>query len=243
MKKVVWANKSNGQLCVTIPQGKTEKIDYSRSHEWMKNKKYINKFINLVNLKTTNYVLDAGCGSGYVSAEIRPKVKDLLQIDHDWAMLSRNNVAKNTETLKADLSNLWMLKDEIFDYIFSRSLFHRLINPQKAYNEFFRLIKPKGKLVVSLSHVPEDLLEEYKKIMSKKGYRLYLTNKQWENFFKYNKKFKIAKKGKIFFELNLNHWGLLKEHENASEKFRKYFKLKKGMIECSHSIFVLEKTK
>lgn len=86
-------------------------------------------------------MLDARCGSGYVAAAIRPKVKDLLQIDHDWAILSKNNIANHTETLKAELLNLWMIKDGIFDFIFYRSVLHRLEEPEKAYAEFKRLLK------------------------------------------------------------------------------------------------------
>ncbi len=218
-----------------------EKIDYTKSHEWMNDKKYILEFVNLVKLKKSDYVLDAGCGSGYVAAIIRPKVKDLLQIDHDWTMLNTNNIAKHTETLKADLSNLWMLGDKIFNFIFCRSVFHRLKEPEKAYKEFKRLLKKNGKMVLSVSYAPEALQGEYKKIMENRGFRLYLTYKEWYNLFAKDNDMKLVKNGNILFNIDLNHWGLLKEHENASQEFKNYFKLNKGIIECSHAYFVLEK--
>lgn len=220
-----------------------DKIDYSTSNEWMADAKYINEFVNLVELNKNHYVLDAGCGSGYVAVAVRPKVKDLLQIDHDWAMLSRNNLAKHTETLKADLLNLWMIGDEIFDFIFCRSVMHRLKDPEKAYKEFKRLLKKGGKLVLSVSYTPESLQEEYKKIMGNRGFRLYLTYKEWHDFFVKDKDIKLVKNGKIFFNIDLSHWGLLKEHENASPEFKEYFKLNNGAIECRHAYFVLEKCK
>src|SRR3989338_8583318 len=170
-----------------------EKINYDKSHEWMADSKYIDEFVGLAQLSKEDYVLDAGCGSGYVAAEIRPKVKDLLQIDHDWAMLSKNNIAHHTETLKADLLNLWMIKDGIFDFIFCRSVLHRLNDPEKAYSEFTRLLKKGGKLVLSVSFAPEGLKEEYEKIMGNKGFRLYLTNKEWHGLFAKNKDMKLIK--------------------------------------------------
>lgn len=218
-----------------------EKINYDKSHQWMADSKYIDEFVGLVQLSKKDYVLDAGCGSGYVAAAIRPKVKDILQIDHDWAMLSSNNIAKHTETLKADLLNLWMIGNGIFDFIFCRSVLHRLNEPEKAYMEFKRLLKPGGKFVISLSYAPEALRDEYKKIMSNKGFRLYLTYKEWHDLFIKNKGMKLVKNGEIFFKLDLNNWGLLKEHENASREFKEYFKLNNGIIECSHAYFVLEK--
>ena len=220
-----------------------EKINYDKSHEWMADSRYVEEFISLADLNKSHYVLDAGCGSGYVAAAIRPKVRDLLQIDHDWAMLSRNNLAHHTETLKADLLNLWMLKGSNFDFIFCRSVLHRLREPEKAYMEFKRLLKPGGKLVVSVSYSPDSLKGEYLKIMGNKGFRLYLTYKKWRDFFTKGKDRKLIKDGKIFFKLDLNHWGLLKEHENASKEFREYFKLSNGIIECSHAYFVLEKNR
>ena len=36
----------------------------------MSDNKYIEKFVSLVELRRNNYVLDAGCGSGYVAAKI-----------------------------------------------------------------------------------------------------------------------------------------------------------------------------
>ena len=218
-----------------------EKIDYTNSHDWMRDGKYILEFVNLVELRKSDYVLDAGCGSGYVAAEIRPKVKDILQIDHDWAMLSKNNIAHHTETLKADLLNLWMIKDGIFDFIFCRSVLHRLKEPEKAYGEFKRLLKKGGKLVLSVSFAPEGLKEEYEKIMGNKGFRLYLTYKEWHGLFAKNKDMKLIKEGEILFNLDLKYWGLLKEHENASREFKEYFKLKNGIIACSHAYFILEK--
>lgn len=220
-----------------------EKIDYSKSHEWMSDMKYIKEFTSLVELNKNQYVLDAGCGSGYVADTIRSKVKDLLQIDHDWAMLSKNNVAKHTETLKADLSNLWMIGDETFDVIFCRSVMHRLKDTEKTYMEFRRILKKGGKLVVSVSYSPKSLEAEYESIMSSRGFRLFLNYQQWHDFFTRNKDMKLIGEGKIFFSLNLNHWGLLKEHENSSKEFKEYFNLRNGIIDCRHAYFIVEKSK
>ncbi|MEK6949579.1 MAG: class I SAM-dependent methyltransferase [Nanoarchaeota archaeon] len=216
-------------------------IDYSKSHKWMSDYAYIKEFTSLITLDKSYHVSDAGCGSGYVAAKIRPKVKELLQIDHDWAMLSKNNLAKHTDTLKASLLNLWMIGDEIFDAIFCRSVMHRLKQPDHAYREFIRILKPNGKLAVSVSPLPDDFQDEYKKIMDNKGFRLYLTAKEWKDLFLRSEKAKVLKEGRIKFNLDLRHWGLLKEHENASGGFRKYFKLSDGIIECQHAYFVIEK--
>ncbi|MBL7056534.1 class I SAM-dependent methyltransferase [Candidatus Woesearchaeota archaeon] len=217
-------------------------IDYTKSHEWMQQDGYIDKFVGLVSLKKESYVLDAGCGSGYVADKIRPQVKDLLQIDHDWTMLSQNNVARHTETLKADLLNLWMIKDGIFDAVFCRSVFHRLREPSKAYQEFKRLLKPGGTLVTTVAHLPDTTFkEEYKEMVDRKGFRLYKTPAEWKEFFLENNDVSIIEEGTIDFDIDLNNWGLLKEHENASDDFKKHFKLENGIIKCQHVFFVIKK--
>ncbi|MEK6943380.1 MAG: class I SAM-dependent methyltransferase [Nanoarchaeota archaeon] len=218
-----------------------DKIDYSKSDDWMKDRDYIRQFVNLVKLDKNNYVLDAGCGSGYVAEEVRPKVKDVLQIDYDWAMLSKNAMVHHASTLRTSILDLWMIKDSVFDAIFCRSVLHRLENPEKAYSELIRVLKPRGKIVASVSHLPEEVAEEYKKMMSSKGKRSYLTQSEWRSLLLKKNDVKIIKEGKIKFNINLNVWGLLKEHENASESFRKFFKLKNGIIECSHAYFIIEK--
>ena len=218
-----------------------EKIDYSKSHNWMKERSYIEEFIGLIPLSKNQYVLDAGCGSGYVAEEIRPKVKEVLQIDYDWAMLSKNAMVHHTSTLKTSILDLWMIKDNLFDAIFCRSVLHRLQEPKLAYKELLRVLKPKGKIVFSISHAPSEVKEEYEKMMSNKGSRLYLTEDQWKEMLSSEKNSKITKQGKIKFSLDLNTWGLLKEHQNSSKKFKEFFKLKDNIIECSHVYFVVEK--
>ena len=42
------------------------KIDYSKSKEWMSDEKYLHEFVDLVELKKDDTVLDVGCGNGYV---------------------------------------------------------------------------------------------------------------------------------------------------------------------------------
>lgn len=217
------------------------KINYFKSHVWMRDREYIREFVNLIALNKHGHALDAGSGSGYVSAEIKPKVKKLLQIDHDWAMLDRNNLAKHVDTLKADLSDLWMVGNSTFDYVLSRSVMHRLKQPGKVYQEFVRILKTGGKLIVSVSQIPDEHQQEFRHVMKSRGYRLNLTTKQWRKFFMGDRKMRLVKEGKIFFNLNLNKWGLLKEHKNASQGFKEYFKFKNGIIECNHSYFVLEK--
>jgi ubiquinone/menaquinone biosynthesis C-methylase UbiE len=101
-------------------------------------------------------VLDAGCGTGFVTRELIKKGWDCISIDLSENMLSVAKKKAEQESLKADFRHcsvldLSMFKDKEFDVIMLNGVLP-YINEEdeiKAYNECKRVLKDNGSLIIA----------------------------------------------------------------------------------------------
>ncbi|PAF51484.1 hypothetical protein BKH43_01880 [Helicobacter sp. 13S00401-1] len=107
-----------------------------------------------VPIKEGMKVLDCGCGPGFFSILLCKLGCKVTSVDYSDDMLQRARV--NTEDylsdnkpefFKMDAQNL-DFKDESFDLVISRNLTWNLPNPPKAYEEWLRVLKKGGTLLV-----------------------------------------------------------------------------------------------
>ena len=107
-----------------------------------------------VNFSGIHKVLDAGCGSGFVTRNLLDLFPDLniTGIDYgidrveDAKRLAKEE-GKEATFLEASLYDL-PFKDNEFDMVVSRFVFHHLDDHQKAMNELYRVVKPGGQVVI-----------------------------------------------------------------------------------------------
>lgn len=97
-------------------------------------------------------VLDVGCGPGFFATELAKNGFCVTAVDMSRGMLEqtrRRAQIKGVEvgTLLADAKQL-PFADETFDLVCCRDLVWNLPDPQSAYREWLRVLKPKAKLVV-----------------------------------------------------------------------------------------------
>lgn len=103
-------------------------------------------------------VLDAGCGSGIICrmlALINAK-KNVhfhgIEVSKETAFLAQKRIEgielfSNITLTQANLENV-PYPDESFDAIICRYVYEHMANPQQVTDEFFRLLRPGGKLMV-----------------------------------------------------------------------------------------------
>jgi ubiquinone/menaquinone biosynthesis C-methylase UbiE len=100
-------------------------------------------------------ILDAGCGPGYVDQALARKYPDLkiTGIDNSQDMIDLANKNKSSTDLKYqityqldDIQNL-SLQDNSADLIISSLSLHHWSNPQLAFKESYRILKPQGHLL------------------------------------------------------------------------------------------------
>lgn len=94
-------------------------------------------------------VLDAGCGSGRVSAELAKRLRGgrLVAVDGSEAMIAkaRERLGEDVTYLVADLSELEL--EEPVDLIFSTATFHWIVDHDRLFRRLHAALRPGGRLV------------------------------------------------------------------------------------------------
>lgn len=116
------------------------------------------QFLDIVkelNPKSNQKFLDAGCGTGDFEKFMcskRTKIS-LTAVDFSPNMIKkakkRCREFNNVEFIKADLKENLKFKSNLFDGIVTINVLFSINNTEKLFKEFFRILKPGGKLVIA----------------------------------------------------------------------------------------------
>lgn len=120
-------------------------------------------------------ILDIGTGPGFFPRILSREGHNVVGIDcsNEMINLAKKNSNYDCEFYVMD-SHILEFQDNYFDLIVSRNVTWTLYNPQKAYKEWKRVLKPGGKLIIFdanwyLSFFDDDVKEKVEK--SIKDYR------------------------------------------------------------------------
>jgi SAM-dependent methyltransferase len=99
-------------------------------------------------------VLDAGCGSGPLTAALRDQGATVSAFDLSPAMvdLAGERLGDDADLLVADLAKALPYDDHTFDLVVSSLALHYLEDWIAPLTEFRRVLRPGGRLVVSVPH-------------------------------------------------------------------------------------------
>lgn len=98
-------------------------------------------------------ILDVACGPGVVTAAIAPGAASVTAFDATEQMLekARARCAKaglrNVQFRRGDAENL-PFEEAQFDGVVTRLAVHHFANPQRAFDEMFRVLRPNGTVVI-----------------------------------------------------------------------------------------------
>ena len=120
----------------------------------MQNEKFslwTNELKQIMGERTGLQILDVGTGSGYMALLLASAGNDVTGIDLcdsmiDSAKALRDELKLDAEFLVNDAQQLPFL-DNSFDLLITRNLTWTLPNLEKAYTEWYRVLKPEGILV------------------------------------------------------------------------------------------------
>jgi ubiquinone/menaquinone biosynthesis C-methylase UbiE len=109
--------------------------------------------IQAVTLRGDERVLDAGCGAGHTALAFAPHVAEVVAVDLTLAMLTQvRRLAKerglaNVVAVRGDVEKL-QFPDNSFDLVTTRYSAHHWPRPAAAMQEFARVLKPGGTLLL-----------------------------------------------------------------------------------------------
>ena len=157
--------------------------------EWVNKEDIVGTFIDLCDLESSDIVLDVGCGTGKIICSICDMVKEGHGMDISEEMLSfiDKDKYKNLFLKIGDITNT-DYKDNTFDKITARLIFHHLVNEEnlkKAIMECYRILKPNGRIIISEGVPPhKDLKEDYTRIFELKEKRIVFLPEDFERILK-----------------------------------------------------------
>lgn len=100
-------------------------------------------------------VLDAGCGEGYLARTLADRGADVTGVDVSQGLIdaasSHPSSTDKTTFVRASVDDL-PFDDDAFDLIVCNHLFSHLHDPTGALNEFSRVLKSGGRLVLLTLH-------------------------------------------------------------------------------------------
>jgi SAM-dependent methyltransferase len=99
-------------------------------------------------------ILDAGCGAGPLLAALRDRGAIVTGFDKSAGMLqlARRRLGDDADVLVADLGSPLPFQDRTFDDVTASLVLHYLKDWGPALAELRRVIKPGGRLIVSVDH-------------------------------------------------------------------------------------------
>jgi ubiquinone/menaquinone biosynthesis C-methylase UbiE len=96
-------------------------------------------------------VADIGCGEGYVLGKINSQ--ELVGFDISETALKRASAVKNATLVKGNAESL-PFSESYFDAVLCSETLEHTQNPKKVLEELSRVVKPGGKIVVSVPNEP-----------------------------------------------------------------------------------------
>lgn len=108
-------------------------------------------------------ILDAGCGSGPLFAELRARGAEVTGIDSSSGMLeqARRRLGDDADLRLADLAEPLPFPDNTFDDVVASLVLHYLEDWGPTLAELRRVLVPGGRLVASLEHPFANFLGQY----------------------------------------------------------------------------------
>jgi ubiquinone/menaquinone biosynthesis C-methylase UbiE len=136
-------------------------------------------------------VLDFGCGNGRLAGFLDGKYEFYIWVDISQKLIDIAKQRYNSEKTKfvklsVDFSRL-SFEDSYFDIIFSIAVFHHFPSKEYAKNiaeELYRVMKPGGKIVITVWNLWQKQYLKYNKITNKDWIDVEIPFKSGEEVFK-----------------------------------------------------------
>lgn len=124
---------------------------------WVEAKR-ANAILNLLRAQAEHSILDVGCGGGAILARLPGSKREGIDLSPAMVKRAQEKLGSNAKIVQGDAEAL-PYADGSFDRVLASSLLSHVKNPEKVVQELARVVKPGGRVVISVCH--EDQIEKY----------------------------------------------------------------------------------
>ena len=151
-----------------------------------------------IKLKDNIKILDVGCGTGDSLIYLYNKNQKLklfgIDISKNMLKIARKKLGNKAILKFSDVEKI-QFENNFFDYVINTEAFHHFPNPNKAIKEMSRVLKKKGKLIITDINFYSNFIHWlFKKI--EPGHVKIYNEKEFQKAFKKNK-LKVIKQKRI----------------------------------------------
>ena len=131
-------------------------------------------------------LLDAGCGTGWFSKKASDRGASVTSMDLGEKLLSKVKEKCNSTCVVGSVLQI-PYNDNSFDIVVSSEVIEHVPDPHKALQELFRVLKPKGVLIIS---TPNKFWHFSLRIANCFKLRPYQGLENWSNWYQIQKEMK-----------------------------------------------------
>jgi ubiquinone/menaquinone biosynthesis C-methylase UbiE len=137
--------------------------------QWLAYRPVQNAVLRELRGGTPERVLDVGCGTGLLAARIRRELRPVAVVGCDFSQGMLQQAARGDRGLPWVRGNALRLpfRDGSFEVVVSTEAFHWFPDQDAALAEFFRVLAPRGRLLVALINPQAEWLSRVTRLGSK----------------------------------------------------------------------------
>lgn len=119
---------------------------------WVERRRLVTA-LKLLEAQADERVLAVGCGAGHELEQLAVQQRHGLDLSRAMLLRARHRLGSGAHLLRADAEFL-PYRDGHFDRILCLSLLSHVMNPERVLWEMRRVLKPGGRIVISVSNEP-----------------------------------------------------------------------------------------
>lgn len=130
-----------------------DRAPYYKSLDWVNDKAYLESVVDAGHIKSNDFVLDAGTGTGAIALNVAGSVKEVIGMDFsdDMLNLAHGGLIQNLGFTNGDIRAIPYPKF-FFSKVFARMVLHGLTDEgdiEQAVRECYRVLLHNGRFIVS----------------------------------------------------------------------------------------------
>jgi len=198
--------------------------------EWVSKDELLKAIVETAGILKGKRILDVGTGTGKVLIALYQHCAeaDYYGVDICQSMLDRIDKSYDFNLSIGNMEDLHDFKNNEFDLVTARMVFHHAQNPEKAMKEVYRVLKPGGKFIICEGNPPDsNCVHFYKDMFRFKEDRITFLLDDLVNLLVRQGFHTVTARAVILKNMSLNNW-----LEKSGLPFRNIDIIKKMHYQC-----------